>query len=140
MEYLPQNDAEAAELNLAYKNHTAAYVQGRMVRVTGMTRGIPVRYLLEVVEKAAPSPLKPASEMRQAAGQRSGSGLIAERLKVAVLIEEAMEKGQTTVTYYDPISKALLAELVAFGYEVKAESNQGRNETNWPVTINWGKW
>jgi len=137
MEYLPQNDAEGAELNLAYKNGTTAYVQGRMVRVVGMSRGIPARYLLEVVERE-PQRLKTASEMRQVTEERNGSTLNAERLQVRGRIEQAAKEGQTSVTYYEPISEAMMRELADLGYKVKAESHQVHNGAEWNVHISWG--
>ncbi|WP_161883950.1 hypothetical protein [Deinococcus alpinitundrae] len=78
-----------------------------------------------------------ASEMRQATEERNGSALHAERLQVRGRIEQAAKEGQTSVTYYDPISQAMARELADLGYEVKAESGQSRNETNWNVQISW---
>lgn len=45
--YLPKNDKEAAKLNKAYRLKEVISLDGRKVRVTGMTRGIPPRYVIE---------------------------------------------------------------------------------------------
>ena len=47
MMYKPKNDKEAAKLNEAYRLRKVIMHEGRKVRVTGITRGIPPQYQIE---------------------------------------------------------------------------------------------
>lgn len=49
--YLTKSGKEALKLNRAYREQAVITHEGRKVRVTGMTRGIPPRYLIEPVQK-----------------------------------------------------------------------------------------
>lgn len=55
--YLPKNDDEARRLNEAYHSGQSVQCEGWPLpcKVTGMTRGLLPRYLLEVVRPTPPS-------------------------------------------------------------------------------------
>ena len=83
--------------------------------------------------------METAAEMRRKALEVRHAIMGKEWQDVRARIEEAVEGGSLSVTYYEPISGALLRELGELGYDVRSKSSAPRNEVEWVTTISWEK-